>query len=112
MEISEREAGGVVVLDLKGKLTLGEGGDELNEKVDDLLGRDKRLVLLNLAGVPYADSAGLGEVVRSYMTITRSGGSLKLLNLSERMRDVLRTRRLETVFEIFSSEAEAIESFQ
>jgi len=111
MQIEERAVGDVVVLDLKGKITLGEGDELLKDKVNSLVNQGHRKILLNLGGVPYIDSAGLGEVVRTYTTVSRQGGSLKLLNLTKRITDLLSITKLLTVFETFESENEAVQSF-
>ena len=111
MQIDERPVGDVVVLDLKGKITLGEGDELLKDKVNSLLNQGQRKIVLNLGGVPYIDSAGLGEVVRTYTTVSRQGGSLKLLNLTKRITDLLSITKLLTVFETFDSEDEAVRSF-
>ncbi len=111
MQIDERSVGDVVVLDLKGKITLGEGDELLRDKVNSLLNQGRRKIVLNLEGVPYIDSAGLGEVVRTYTTVSRQGGSLKLLNLTKRITDLLSITKLLTVFETFDTEADAVRSF-
>ena len=111
MQIEERAVGDVVVLDLKGKITLGEGDELLKDKVNSLVNQGHKKVILNLAEVPYIDSAGLGEVVRTYTTVSRQGGSLKLLNLTKRITDLLSITKLLTVFETFDAENEAVRSF-
>jgi anti-sigma B factor antagonist len=111
MQIEERSVGDVVVLDLKGKITLGEGDELLKDKVNSLVNQGHKKIVLNLADVPYIDSAGLGEVVRTYTTVSRQGGSLKLLNLTKRITDLLSITKLLTVFETFDSENEAVRSF-
>ena len=111
MQIEERAVGDVVVLDLKGKITLGEGDELLKDKVNSLVNQGHKKIILNLAGVPYIDSAGLGEVVRTYTTVSRQGGSLKLLNLTKRITDLLSITKLLTVFECHDSEADALKSF-
>ena len=111
MQIQERMSGDVVVLDLKGKITLGEGDELLKDKVNSLVNQGQKKIVLNLAGVPYIDSAGLGEVVRTYTTVSRQGGSLKLLNLTKRITDLLSITKLLTVFECHDNEADAIKSF-
>ena len=111
MEIVERTVSDVTVLDLNGKMTLGEGDELLKDKINSLLASGKKKLLLNLEGVPYIDSAGLGEVVRTYTTVSRQGGSLKLLNLTKRIEDLLAITKLLTVFETFDSEAEAVQSY-
>ena len=111
MQIEERMVGDVVLLDLKGKITLGEGDELLKDKVNSLVNQGHKKIVLNLADVPYIDSAGLGEVVRTYTTVSRQGGSLKLLNLTKRITDLLSITKLLTVFETFDSENEAVRSF-
>src|SRR5512132_1116218 len=112
MQIEERVVNNdVTVLDLKGKMTLGEGDELLKDKINSLLQQDRKHILLNLEGVPYIDSAGLGEIVRTYTTVSRQGGKLKLVNLTKRITDLLSITKLLTVFETFESEPEAIRSF-
>ena len=111
MQIEERAVGDVKVLDLKGRVTLGEGDELLRDKVNSLLNQGAKKIVLNLAGVPYIDSAGLGEIVRTYTTVSRQGGSLKLLNLTKRITDLLSITKLLTVFETFESEPDAVQSF-
>ena len=101
MQIDERAAGDVTILDLKGRMTLGEGDELLKDKINSLVLQGRKQIVLNLAEVPYIDSAGLGEVVRTYTTVKRQGGSLKLLNLTKRI----------TVFETYDNEADAVRSF-
>jgi anti-sigma B factor antagonist len=112
MQISERSVGDVAILDVKGRITLGDGDELLKDKVNSLVNTGKKKIILNLAEVPYVDSAGLGEIVRTYTTVSRQGGSLKLLNLTKRISDLLAITKLLTVFETFDSEDEAIKSFQ
>ena len=111
MQIEERSAGDVVVLDLKGKMTLGEGDELLKDKINSLVHQGRRKMVLNLEHVPYIDSAGLGEIVRTYTTISRQGGSMKLLNLTKRITDLLSITKLLTVFETYDNEADAVRSF-
>jgi anti-sigma B factor antagonist len=111
MKIVERQVGDVVILDLHGKILIGEGDDALREAVSKLAGSGKTKILLNLADVPYVDSAGLGEIVRTYTTVSRSGGKLKLLNLTKKIQDLLSITKLLTVFETYESEDEAVRSF-
>ena len=112
MQIEERTAGDDTILDLKGKMTLGEGDELLKDKINSLLSQGRKRLLLNLEGVPYIDSAGLGEVVRTYTTVSRQGGSLKLLNLTKRIEDLLSITKLLTVFDTYDNEAEAIKSYK
>jgi anti-sigma B factor antagonist len=111
MQIEERAVGDVVVLDIKGKITLGEGDELLKDKINSLVNQGQRKIVLNLAGVPYIDSAGLGQVVHTYTTLSRQGGSLKLLNLTKRITDLLVITKLANVFEMFDSESDAVQSF-
>ena len=111
MQIEERVVDDVTILDLKGKMTLGEGDELLKDKINSLLQQDKKQLLLNLEGVPYIDSAGLGEIVRTYTSISRQGGRLKLLNVSKRIQDLLVITKLITIFDSYDGEAEAVKSF-
>jgi anti-sigma B factor antagonist len=111
MHIQERPVSDVMVLDLHGKLTLGDGDELLRDKVNSLVQQDFKKIVLNLESVPYIDSAGLGEVVRTYTTVSRKGGTLKLLHLTKRIQDLLAITKLLTVFETFDSEGEAVKSF-
>ena len=111
MQIVERTAGDVLILDVKGRITLGEGDELLKDKVNSLLNQGLKKIILNLAEVPYIDSAGLGEIVRTYTTVSRQGGNLKLLSLTKRITDLLSITKLLTVFETFDSENEAVQSF-
>src|ERR687893_1055697 len=111
MQIEERIVDGITILDLKGKMTLGEGDELLKDKINSLVLQGRKKLILNLEGVPYIDSAGLGEIVRTYTTVSRQGGSLKLLNLTKRIQDLLAITKLLTVFETFDTEPDAIKSF-
>ena len=111
MVIEERIIGDVTILDLKGKMTLGEGDELLKDKINSLVHQGRRKIVLNLEQVPYIDSAGLGEIVRTYTTISREGGSMKLLNLTKRITDLLSITKLLTVFETYDNEADAVRSF-
>ncbi len=112
MKITERKSGDVTVLDIEGKILLGEGDVQLKRKIDELVERNEIKVVLNLEQVPYMDSGGLGEIVRSYTTATRAGGNLKLLHATKRISDLLTITKLITVFEIFDEEAAAVSSFK
>jgi len=111
MQIEERVVAGVTILDLKGKVTLGEGDEVLKDKINSLILQDRKKILLNFGGVPYIDSAGLGEIVRTYTSISRQGGRLKLLNVSKRIQDLLVITKLITIFDSYDGEAEAVKSF-
>ena len=112
MHIWERTVGDVVIVDVSGKVTLGDGGDVvLKDKMQSLVQQGRKKVLLNLADVSYVDSAGLGEIVQSYATVMKNGGQLKLLNVTKRIRDLLSITKLLTVFECHDSEPDAVASF-
>jgi anti-sigma B factor antagonist len=109
--INEREAGDVTILDLTGKITIGEGSVQLREAVRGLLERGKKKLLINLGGVDYVDSSGIGELVSCYTTTKNQGGQLKLLNLTKKIKDLLQITKLLTVFETYDDEAEAVKSY-
>src|ERR1700704_1879562 len=111
MQIEERSTGDVTILDLKGRMTMGEGDELLKDKINSLILQGRKKLVLNLEGVPYIDSAGLGEIVRTYTTVSRQGGSLKLVNLTKRITDLLSITKLLTIFDTFDSEADAVRSF-
>ena len=102
--ISERQAGDVTVLDLDGKVTIGEGSVALRNAIRRLLGEGKSKILLNLGGVGYIDSSGIGELVSSYTAVNKEGGTLKLLNLTQKIQDLLAITKLLTVFDVFEEE--------
>jgi anti-sigma B factor antagonist len=111
MHFHERAIGDVTIIDVNGRMTLGEGQELLRDKVNSLIQQGQKKLVLNLAEVPYIDSAGLGEIVRTYTTVSHQGGALKLLNLTKRIQDLLAITKLLTVFETFDSEADAVGSF-
>jgi anti-sigma B factor antagonist len=111
MDIKERVVESVSVLDLSGKIVLGEGDLQIKERIRDLLSDGQRKILLNLGDVSYIDSAGLGALISSYATAKREGGQLKLVNLTKRVQDLLAITKLITVFDTFDSEKEAIDSY-
>ncbi len=112
MTIGERRVGGVTIVDAAGRITMGDGSDVmLRDKMRSLVQQGERKLLLNLADVNYVDSAGLGEIVQAYATATKNGGTLKLLNPTKRLRDLLSITKLLTVFETFDSETDAVGSF-
>ena len=112
MHISERTVGDVVIVEVSGKVTLGDGGDVvLKDKMQSLVQQGRKKVLLNLAEVSYVDSAGLGEIVQCYATVAKNGGTLKLVNVTKRIKDLLSITKLLTVFECHDNEADAISSF-
>ena len=111
LNIRERQAGDVTILDLEGKITIGEGSVSLRNAIRRLVQEGKKKILLNLSGVSYVDSSGIGELVSSYTTISREQGQLKMLGLTEKIKELLVITKLLTVFDTFDSEADAIKSF-
>jgi anti-sigma B factor antagonist len=103
--------GNVSVIDVAGRITLGEGSAALRETLRDMVAKNQNKILLNLADVTYIDSSGIGELVSGYTTVTNTGGQLKLLNLNKRVKDLLQITKLYTVFEVKEDEADAIRSF-
>ena len=111
MKASSRQIDGVTVVDLSGRITLGEGSIVLKDTVRDLLSKGNKKLLLNLGDVNYIDSSGIGELVAAFTTVRNQGGELKLLNLTKKVHDLLSITKLLTVFEAFDDEAKAIRSF-
>ena len=112
LDVKERQAGDVTILDLSGEVRIGEGSISLRDSIRNLADQGKKKVLLNLAGVKYMDSTGVGELIANYTTITRNGGQLKLLNLTDRIQNLLVITKLLTVFDAYDNEAEALKSFE
>ena len=111
VKLSTRQVGNVTVIDVAGRITLGEGSSALRETLRDLVAKNQTKILLNLADVTYIDSSGIGELVSGYTTVTNTGGSLKLLNLNKRVKDLLQITKLYTVFGVHEDEAAAIRSY-
>jgi anti-sigma B factor antagonist len=111
MKFSTRTKGDVVIIDVDGQILLGDGDVEIKKAVDVLLRKGKKNILLNLAKVPYLDSAGLGEIIRCFTTLRKSGGSFKLLAPNRRIIDLLTITKLLNVFDCFDNEPSAIASF-
>src|SRR5688572_9948754 len=111
MEISERTSGNATIIDLNGKLNLGEPTQRLHDKINSLIQQGKKNIILNLGEVTSVDSGGLGELVRTLTTMHKHGGSLKVANLPKRVQDLLVMTRLVTVFETFDDESAAVKSF-
>lgn len=112
LNIKERQAGDVTILDLSGKVTIGEGSVQLREAVKSLLDQGKKKILLNLGEVSYVDSSGIGELVSCYTTTGNNGGQLKLLNLTKKIQELLMITKLLTVFENYDNEEAAVASFK
>ena len=111
MKVTTRQVDGVTILDLSGRITLGEGSVQLRDAIRDLLAKGSKLILLNLADVNYIDSSGIGELVSAYTTVRNQGGELKLLNLTKKVHDLLQITKLYTVFDVKEDEASAIASY-
>jgi anti-sigma B factor antagonist len=112
MQLEQREEGDVVIVKVTGDITLNHGGDvQVKDKVQSLLQQDQKKIVLDLGGVAYVDSAGLGQLVQAYATTKNKGGALKLINLGKKLNDLLVVTKLVTVFDCYDSEAEAIKSF-
>jgi len=109
--LSSRQVGDVNVVDVAGRITLGEGSSALRDALRDMVGKSQKKILLNLAEVSYIDSSGIGELVSGFTTVTNNGGQLKLLNLTKRVKDLLLITKLLTVFEVFDDEELAVRSF-
>ena len=112
LDLKERQAGDVTILDLNGEVRIGEGSVALRDSIRNLAEQGKKKVLLNLAGVRYIDSSGIGELIANYTTLSRQGGQLKLLKLTDRVQNLLVITKLLTVFDSYDDEAEALKSFQ
>ena len=112
LSIASREVDGVTVLDLNGRITLGEGSVQLRDAIRDLIGKGQKSILLNLSDVNYIDSSGLGELVSAYTTARNQGAALKLLGLTKKVNDLLQLTKLYTVFDIYDDEASAIASYK
>jgi len=111
MKTSSRKVDGVTIVDLSGRITLGEGSVVLRDTVKDLSSKGDKKILLNLGDVTYIDSSGIGELVSAYTSVRNAGGELKLLNLTKKVHDLLQITKLYTVFDISDDEASAIASF-
>ena len=111
LRANSRDIGGVIVIDLDGRITLGDGSALLRDLIRENLDQGHKKLLLNLASISYLDSTGLGELVSGYRLVKSSGGELKLLNLNKKVTDLLQVTKLYTVFDIHSDEAQAVASF-
>ena len=112
LNIKERQTGSVTVLDMQGRITIGEGSVALRNAIRKLLEEGKKNILLNLAGVGYVDSSGIGELVSSFTAVNKEGGKLKLLKLTQKIQDLLAITKLLTVFDTFEEEQEAVDSYK
>ncbi len=112
LNIKQRQGGDVTILDLDGEVRIGDSATALRGAIRNLVSGGNNKILLNLAGVRYIDSSGIGELIANYTTVGRSGGQLKLLNLTEKVQDLLVITKLLTVFDTFDSETEALKTLQ
>jgi anti-sigma B factor antagonist len=111
VKLTTRQVGDVTVIDAVGRITLGDGASTFRDTIRDLANNGNKKLLLNLGEVSYIDSSGIGEMVSGFTTISNQGGSLKLLNLTKRVKDLLQITKLYTVFEVFEDEAAAVRSY-
>ena len=111
MKASTRQIDGVTIVDLSGRITLGEGSVILRDTVKDLLGKGQKKILLNLGDVSYIDSSGIGELVSAFTSVRNQGGELKLLHLTKKVHDLLQITKLYTVFDVQDDEAAAVKAF-
>jgi anti-sigma B factor antagonist len=109
--LTNRQVGDITVIDVAGRITLGEGSSALRDTLRDLVANGQKKILLNLGEVSYIDSSGIGEMVSGFTTVTNQGGELKLLNLTKRVKDLLQITKLYTVFDIHDEESTAIRSY-
>jgi anti-sigma B factor antagonist len=112
MKVTTRQVDGVTILDMSGRITLGEGSVSLRDTIRDLVAKGSRKILLNLGEITYIDSSGVGELVSAFTSVRNAGGELKLLNLTKKVHDLLQITKLYTVFDIHDDEAHAVSSFK
>jgi anti-sigma B factor antagonist len=111
VKLNTRQVGDVTVLDISGRITLGEGSSTLRDTLRELTAKGNKKILLNLSDVSYIDSSGIGELVSGFTSVSNQGGTLKLLGLTKRVKDLLQITKLYTVFDVHEDEAHAIRSF-
>lgn len=111
MKVSSRETGGVEVIKLEGKITIGSGDTQLRDTITQALNDGKNHILLDMSGVTTIDSSGIGELVGAYTTVTNRGGKLKLLHLPKKVNELLHVTQLITVFEVYEDESQAVASY-
>ena len=112
MKATNRQVDGIAVVDMSGRITLGEGSVVLRDTIRDLVGKGQKKILLNLGDVTYIDSSGIGELVSAFTAVRREGGELKLLNLTKKVHDLLQITKLYTVFDVHNDEDSALNSFR
>jgi len=111
VKLNTRQVDDVTVIDVSGRITLGEGSSVIRDAIRDLVANGKKKILLNLGDVTYIDSSGIGELVAGYTSVANAGGTLKLLSLTKRVKDLLQITKLYTVFDVHDEEAHAVRSF-
>jgi anti-sigma B factor antagonist len=111
MKASTRQVGDVIIVDLTGRITLGEGSSVLRDTVKDLAAKGQKKILLNLGDISYIDSSGIGELVAAFTSVRNQGGEMKLLHLTKKMHDLLQITKLYTVFDVKDDEAAAVKAF-
>ncbi len=111
-QATARDSNGITVVDVSGRITLGEGSTMLREMVRDLIDKGQKKIVLNLGDVNYIDSSGIGELVSGYTAVRNSGGDLKLLHLTKKVHDLLQITKLYTVFEVHNDEGAALGAFK
>ena len=111
LKVTERQAAGVTILDINGRIVLGKETALLRDTIRNLITQGRKSILLNLNEVPYIDSIGIGELASAFIAVRREGGDLKLLNLTKKVRDMVEVVKLGTIFELFEDEAAALKSF-
>lgn len=111
VKLNSRQVGDVTVVDVAGRITLGEGSSAMRDALRELVSKSQKKILLNLGDVSYIDSSGIGELVSGFTSVTNSGGQLKLLNLNKKVKDLLQITKLYTVFDVHDDETAAIRSF-
>ena len=110
-KLTSRQVGEVTVVDVEGRITLGEGSSALRDELRHLISTNRKKIVLNLADVTYIDSSGIGQLVAGFTTVSNQGGKLKLLGLTKRMKDLLTITKISTIFELFDDEGKAVMSF-
>ena len=111
VKLTTRQVGDVTVIDVAGRITLGEGSSTLRDALRDMVSKNQKKILLNLGDVNYIDSSGIGELVSAFTTVRNQGGELKLMNLTKKVHDLLQITKLYTVFDVKDDEAAAVKSF-
>ena len=111
VKLTTRQVNEVTVIDVSGRITLGEGSSLLRDELRSLIGSNRRKILLNLADVSYVDSSGIGQLVAAFTTVSSQGGQLKLLNLTKRLKELLQLTKVISIFEVFDDEKKAVVTF-